>query len=185
MSIGMRSPDQNSAVRRRWVERNSGPASAQSCRISSHWRPAHVSGPAAHGLDDILIARAAAEIGRQDLENLLVRQLGIGLQRIYRKHQKPGCAKAALERMVSDEGVLHGVQFAAVGETFDRSDTLALGLDREHQTGSYRVIVEDHRASTADAVLATDMRPGQPAFVADDICQRLSRLDPDRMVMPV
>jgi hypothetical protein len=34
-------------------------------------------------------------------------------------------------------------------------------------------------------VLATDMRPGQPAFVADDIGQRLSRLDPDRMVMPV
>jgi hypothetical protein len=87
--------------------------------------------------------------------------------------------------MMSDECVLHGVQFVAVCETFDRSDTLALRLDREHQAGSYRVIIENHCARTADAVLATDMRPGQPAFVADDIDQRLSRLDPDRMVMPV
>ena len=86
---------------------------------------------------------------------------------------------------MGDERLLHGVQLVAVCETFDRSDALALRLDREHQAGSYRVIVEDHGACTADAVLATDMRPGQPAFVADDIGQRLSRLDPDRMVMPV
>src|SRR4029079_19785002 len=84
--------------------------------------------------------------------------------------------------MMGDEGFLHGVQFVAICETFNRSDSLALRLDRKHQAGSYRVIVEDHRAGTADAVLATDMRPGQPAFVADDIGQRLSRLDPDRMV---
>src|SRR3954453_21177843 len=158
---------------------------AGSILLSARWRPAHVSSPAAHGLDDVLIARAATEVRRQNLENLLVRQFGIGLQRVYRKHQEAGRAEAALERMMGDEGLLHGVQFVAVGETFDRSDALALRLDREHQAGSYRIIVEDHRARAADAVLATDMRPGQPAFVADDIGERFSRLDPDRMVMPV
>ena len=86
---------------------------------------------------------------------------------------------------MSDERVLHRMQLVAVRETFDRPDALAPRLDREHQAGPYRVIVEDHRARAAYAVLAADMRPGQPAFVADDIGQRLSRLDPDRMVMPV
>jgi len=86
---------------------------------------------------------------------------------------------------MSDERVLHRMQFVAVRETFDRPDALALCLDREHQAGPYRLIVKDHGTCATDAVLATDMRPGQPAFVADDIGQRLSRLDPDRMVMPV
>ena len=84
-----------------------------------------------------------------------------------------------------DERVLHRMQLITVGETFDCSDTFALRLDREHQAGPYRVIVEDHRASAAHAVLTADVRPSQPAFIADDIGQRLSRLDPDSMVAAV
>src|SRR5215472_18709761 len=77
------------------------------------------------------------------------------------------------------------MQIVAVGETFDRADALALGLDREHQAGPYCLIVEDHRACAADAVLAADMRSRQPAFVADDIDQRLSRLDADGVIVAV
>jgi hypothetical protein len=84
-----------------------------------------------------------------------------------------------------DERALHRMQLVTVGKTFDCSNALALRLDREHQAGSYRVIVEDHRASAAHAVLTADVRPSQPAFVADDIGQRLSRLDPDSMVASV
>jgi hypothetical protein len=112
------------------------------------------------GLDDVLIARAATEVRRQNLENLLVRQFGIGLQRVYRKHQEAGRAEAALKRMMSDECILHRVQFVAVREAFDRSDTLALRLDGKHEAGSYRVICRGSPCSAADAVLATDMRPG-------------------------
>src|SRR6476620_2545462 len=126
MSIGMRSPYRELGDERKMCGNNSGTVPAQSSRMSARRRPTRVSGRAAHRLDDVLIARAAAEIGRQNLENLLVRQFGIGLQRIDRKHQEAGCAKAALERMVSDECVLHRVQFIAVRETLDCSDTLAL-----------------------------------------------------------
>src|SRR5262249_3142536 len=94
-------------------------------------------------------------------------------------------AEPALQRMMLDERALYRVQLIAVGETFDRADALALGLDREHQAGPYRLVVEDHRARAADAVLAADMRPGQPAFVADDIDQRLSRLDTNGGIMTV
>ncbi len=84
-----------------------------------------------------------------------------------------------------DECALQRMQLVAVRETFDRADALALGLDREHQAGPYRLIVEDHRACAADAVLAADMRPGQPAFVADDVDQRLSWLGPDGVIVTV
>ena len=86
---------------------------------------------------------------------------------------------------MSDECVLHRMQLVAVCKTFDRPDALAPRLDSEHQARPYRLIVEDHGTCATDAVLATDMRPGQPAFVADNIGQRLSRLDPNRVVMPV
>ena len=86
---------------------------------------------------------------------------------------------------MSDERVLHRMQLVAVRETFDRPDALALRLDREHQAGPHRLIVEDHGTCATDAVLATDMRPGQPAFVADNIGQRLSRLYPNRVVTSV
>ena len=86
---------------------------------------------------------------------------------------------------MSDERVLHRMQLVAVRETFDRPDALALRLDREHQAGPYRLIVKDHGTRATDAVLATDVRPGQPAFVADSISQRLSRLYPNRVVTSV
>lgn len=84
-----------------------------------------------------------------------------------------------------DERALHRMQLVTVRKTFNRSDPLALRLHREHQAGPYRVIVEDHRACAAHAMLTADVRPCQPAFVADDIDQRLSRLDPDSVVTPV
>jgi hypothetical protein len=152
---------------------------------SARRRPTHVGGRAAHGFDDVLVTRAAAEIGRQNLENLLVRQVGIGLQRVDRQHQEARRTKAALKRVMSDECVLQRMQLVTVRKAFDRPDAFTLRLHREHQAGPYRVIVEDHRACATNAVLATDMRPGQPAFVANDVDQCLSRLDSDRVVMSV
>ena len=77
------------------------------------------------------------------------------------------------------------MQVVAVGKPFDGADALALGLHGEHQAGSDRLVVENHGACAADAVLAADMRAGEPALVADDIDQRLSRLDPSRVIVTV
>src|SRR5262249_33660667 len=61
----------------------------------------------------------------------------------------------------------------------------ALRLHREHQAGAHRFAINDHRAGTADAVLATDMGAGLPAVVADGIDQRLAWLDPDGVAAAV
>jgi hypothetical protein len=86
--------------------------------------------------------------------------------------------------MINERG-LHGMQLVAVRKAFDRPDALALGLDRKHQAGPDRLVVEDHGARAADTMLAADMRSGQPAFVADDVDQRLSRLGLDGVVMTI
>ena len=64
-------------------------------------------------------------------------------------------------------------------ETLDRDDFRAFGLHREHQTGSHRGAVDQHGARTAYAVLAADMRSGQPQMMAQAIGQRQPRLDFD------
>jgi len=87
--------------------------------------------------------------------------------------------------MVLDEGALHGMQLVAVGKAFNRADALALGLDREHQTGSDRLVLEYHGTCAAHTVLAPNVCAGQPAFVTDDVDQRPSRLDPNGVVMAV
>ena len=50
-----------------------------------------------------------------------------------RRHDLPGRAIAALKCIMIDEGLLHRMQFTAIGETFDRSHAVALRGDREAQ----------------------------------------------------
>src|SRR5215467_9484326 len=152
---------------------------------STRGLPPHLGDRAAHGLDDVLIAGAAAQIGRQKIENIVVREVGVGLQRIHGQHQETRGAEPALKRVVLDECTLHGMQLIAIGEAFDRANALALGLDREHQAGSDRLVIEDHGTCPAYAVLTPDMRAGQSTFVTDDIDKCPSRLDPNGIVMAV
>src|SRR6185436_5789623 len=50
-----------------------------------------------------------------------------------------------------------------------------------HQAGAHRLAIDNHRAGTANAMLAADVRPRLSAFVADGIDQRLARFDRDRV----
>ncbi len=141
--------------------------------------PRIVSRAAPHRLDDVLVAGAAAEVGRQHVEQLVVADVRIVLQRVRRQHQEARRAEAALQAVVIDEGLLQRMQRLAIGEPFDGADLPAVGLDREHQAGADRLAVEDDGAGAADAVLAADMGAGLAAVVADRIDQRLARLDAD------
>ena len=70
-----------------------------------------------------------------------------------------------------------GMQFVALGEALDGADVLAVGLHGEHEAGAHRLVVDDHGAGAADAVLAADMRAGLSAVLADGVDQRAPRLD--------
>ena len=70
-------------------------------------------GGQAHGLDDLLVARAAAQVAGQRLADLGVVRVGVAGQQVVGRDQQPGRAEAALHRAGVDERLLHRVQLAA------------------------------------------------------------------------
>ena len=71
-------------------------------------------------------------------------------------------AKGLLERMEIVEGAR---------DAFHRRDAGAIGLDRQHETAPNRSLLHQDRAGPAHAVLASEVRAGQPQLVAQEIGQ--------------
>ena len=102
-------------------------------------RSAHLGGRGADRLDDVLVAGAAAEVRRQDVEQFLVADVRLPLQHADRQHQEARRAEAALQAVVLHEGALHRMQLVAVGSP----STVRIGLPsactaniRQERTGS-------------------------------------------------
>ena len=89
----------------------------------------------------------------------------------------PGVQIAALQRVALLERILQVGDLAGVGHAFDGLDLGAVALHREHETAAHHLAVHPHRAGAADAVLAADMAAGQAQIFAQEIDQRLARLD--------
>ena len=62
-------------------------------------------------------------------------------------------------------------------DALDGEQLVAVGLHREHQAGARRAAVEQDGAGAADAVLAAEMRAGEPELVAHEIGERHAHLD--------
>src|SRR5262245_5382238 len=75
------------------------------------------------------------------------------------------------------EGLLQGIELADATKAFDRLDRAAIGLHRKHQARSNAVAIDQHRAGAANAVLAADMRTGEPERLAQEIGEQQPRLD--------
>ena len=78
----------------------------------------------------------------------------ISLKHACREHQKPGRAKAALQGVVFDEGLLQRVQLIAGGQSLDGSDPAPPRLNREHQAGANGGVIDKYGAGSAHAVFA-------------------------------
>ena len=90
-------------------------------------RPSPLRRRGLHGLDDVLVAGAAAEVALERRAGSRSSDGdGVPLQQVDRGHDHPGRAVAALQRVLLVEGALHRVQAAAVArQPLDRSCTLA------------------------------------------------------------
>src|ERR671930_2012899 len=130
------------------------------------------------GLDDVLVAGAAAEVALEPAPDLLVGQpVAVRAEELDAGHDHPRRAEAALERMALPEGLLQRMQLAVVGETLDRRDLAAVGLDCEHGARLHGAAVEMDRAGAADRRVAADLRPGQAEVVAQEVDEQRPRLD--------
>src|SRR5690349_23694265 len=70
-------------------------------------------------------------------------------------------AIAALKSVMLDEGLLHRMQFAAVGDAFDGGHIVTLRGHGKRQTGQHAPPVEENRTSAALAVVAAFFGAGQ------------------------
>src|SRR3954463_4104270 len=128
--------------------------------------------------DDVLVARAAAEVSLQAAPDVLVGELAVALpDQVDRVHDHPWRAEAALQAVVLPEGLLHGVQLSVLRDALDRGDRRPVGLDGEQRAGFDRAAVEVDRAGAALAGVAADLRAGQAEAVPDEVDEQRPRLD--------
>src|SRR6266478_8396286 len=139
--------------------------------------PRHRLGGVLNGLDDIVVARAAAEVALELMANLVFRRLGVALNELCRRHDHARGAEPALQAVLLPEAFLDGVELAVLGHPFDGPDLGAVGLHRQHGTGLHRLAVEMDGAGAALARVAPHVRAGQPRQLADEVDEQQPRLD--------
>src|SRR6266436_2900482 len=117
-----------------------------------------------------------AKVHGQGRTNLLLAGIRILFEKCIDGHNKARSAESALHAVTFPECLLHGMQLASRREALDGGHLLLVGLHREHQARAYRFAVNEHRTRAADAMLAAKMGSGESQVVAQEVCQRATRL---------
>ncbi len=103
-----------------------------------------------------------------------------------RRQNLAGCAITALEGVVVDEGMLHGMQFAVwPSQSLDRRDLTASKGYRERQTGKLASPVDQHRAGSALPMVAALLGSGQRDMLAQCIEEAGAHVDGDAMGLSI
>src|SRR5712691_2740028 len=138
-----------------------------------------------HGLDDVHVAGAPAEVAGDAAANVIVgRRLVLSEERIA-GHEHPRRAVAALQPVLGHEAFLERVEPAVLLEAFHRHDLFAPGLDREHRARLHGSAIEDDGAGSAVRRVAADVSAGEPEDVADQVDEQEARLDVGLVLLAV
>jgi hypothetical protein len=142
-------------------------ANARSAGVAGHL--VFSSTHAMESVVDRAVARTAAEITLErarQVGTLLVAERG-------GRHDHAGRAESALERLCVDEGPLHRMHRAVMGETLDGSDLPPGGAEGGHEAGMNGLAVEPHRAPAAVAGVAA-LLDAKNAALAQERTQTLT-----------
>jgi hypothetical protein len=86
-----------------------------------------------HGLDNILIAGATAQVALQLLANHLFTGIWMAFAQVNRAHDHSGRAKTALQAMTVFEGGLHGMHGPiCIGQSLNGGDLRTLRLCQQN-----------------------------------------------------
>ena len=128
------------------------------------------------GFDDVGVAGAAADLSAQFVADGLRIRARMPLQDVARHDQHARRAEAALQGVALVEMPAQQRHHRIAAQPFERHDRAAVGHDGERQARARRNAVHHHGAGAAGAMLAAEMRRGEPAAVAQEVGQRLTRL---------
>src|SRR5215475_5144969 len=123
--------------------------------------------------DHLRVARAAAEIARDAVADLLFARLRILGEERGGGHEDARDAVAALGHAEPDEGVLERVQDAVLAETLDGRHGTPARLHRQHEAARHRLAVEVHGAGAAVPGTTTFLGSGEAEVLAKGVEQRL------------
>ena len=136
----------------------------------------HVRRRRSNGLNDVFIARTAAQVAGNCYPDFIRARGVVLLQKGICRHQEARGAEATLKRMVLPESLLQGVKAAVSRERLHGCDLRLISLHGEHQARTDRSSVYQNRAGAANAVLATDMGAREPELFPEKINQGQSSL---------
>src|SRR5690606_35434552 len=146
---------------------------------------AHCAGACHYCLDDVVVARAAADVAFEPVPHLFLGRLPVAHAQLDRTHDHARRAEAALEPLVLAKRLLHRMQLVAFGEPLDGGDVLTFGLDRQHSAGLGRTAVYMHDAGAALTRVAADMGTGEPEILSQELHEQCPWLDVGRDAFPV
>src|SRR5262249_19749186 len=126
------------------------------------------------GIDDRLVAGAAAVVSGQVLADLVARGAGETKHEIMSGHQHAGRAESALERVAPMEGFLQLRELAGVGQSFDGIDSAPIRLYGKHQATAHDLAVDADRAGAAHAMLAGGVRSSETQLLAEEVDEMLA-----------
>src|SRR5215470_5334683 len=136
-----------------------------------------LAGSNLHGVDDLGVGGAAAEIAGEIVPDLLVVGIGMRVEQLRRHQHETGRAVAALERAGLDEGLLHGRELVGARQRLDRRHLGTVDEGREIEAAGDGGAVHQHRAAAAHALAAAFARAHQIELALQDLDQIVVRLD--------
>ena len=130
----------------------------------------HSSRTLLHGLDDVLVTRATAQIAFEQFANFGFAGIGVAIGNVDGAHDHARGAETALQAMALFERGLHGVHGAiGLGHAFDGGHFCALGLCGEHVARLDCAAVDMDRASTTLGGVATDVCASEFEMLAQSV----------------
>src|SRR5581483_10393064 len=159
-----------------WARRGRRAAFSRS-RLALRWFRRAIAQRRLHGVDDGVVAGAAAVVARQKCADVLAAAGRALAQELGRGHEHAWRAEPALQGIALDECLLQVGDLAAVGEALDGDDLGAIGLHGEHQAAAYDGAIDAHRAGPAHAVLAAQVRAREPEIRAQEVDEVLAHGD--------
>ena len=156
------------------------PLDALAHELRQHGRRGHglpLVGGVLNGVDDVLVAGAAAEVAGDALADLALRRRRVVFEQRHGRHDHPRRAVAALEAVLLPEAFLQGMQLTVRREALDRRDRGAVGLDREDRAGLRAPAVDEDGAGAALTGVAPDVRAGQAQVLAEEVDEKHARVD--------
>lgn len=123
------------------------------------------------GVDDLLIARAAAEVPLNGASNFLPSGVVVLIEKSLRGYQKPGRAKATLRAAVCRKARLDGCEVSTIRKALDRDDVRTLNLTGEGEARQFGNAVDHDGATSAGSEVAASFHAQGSDFVPKHIEQ--------------